>query len=328
MAGDYLYAGFRVDSSIALPPLASTPNLAAQPELRIERPWPAGRTQALAPEWLHFWREGDGSTTLQVARAPGAGPQSDRRLLRAPGQCDFLIDPDAGTIAVDGKVGLDVHTLEHLLLDQALPRLLAARGHLMAHASLVQIGAHCVAFLGRSGWGKSTLAGLLHRRGFTALCDDCARLDLSAGMVLATPAYPGMRLYADSIAQAFEDSPDTTPVADYSAKQRVIGLRLLPEQLAPRPLAALYLLDAPDQGITTPTLEPLTRAVSCMALVEHGFRLDPTVASATAQVLRQASGIADVIPTHRLRYPRDFDRSDVLLDLLATHFDQLESTRR
>lgn len=326
MERHHLYAGFRVASRIPLLPLPCASDDTAHPVIQIEHASPAKWNQAGVAEWLHSWRGHNGHPTLEVALAPGAGHESGERLLRAPGHCDFLVDPDNALVTVDGNDDLDAHTLEHLLLDQVLPRLLAARGHLMAHASLVQVGDRCVAFLGESGWGKSTLAGLLRRRGYTALCDDCARLDVTSGRVFATPAYPGMRLFADSIAKSFDDSPETTPVSDYSHKQRVIDLRLSPVQLDPRPLAALYLLDAPAQGTKTPSLGHLTPALACMALVEHGFRLDPTVPAGTARVLRQASAVANAVPAYSLRYPRDFTQSSELLDLLSRHFEELDST--
>lgn len=268
--------------------------------------------------WLHEWRNPDDSVSLQLARLPT--PSS--YLLRAPGFCDFHIDTDASTILIDPIDGLDPHTLEHLLIDQALPRLLAGQGQLMVHASLVRIGTQAALFLGRSGWGKSTLAGLLHHRGHVALCDDCAQLELRDSRAWATPSYPGLRLFQDSIDQAFPSAPEATPVSSYSSKQRVIGLSLQPEWLEPQPIQAIYLLDNPEHASETHTIEPMTPAAICMALVEHSFCLDPTDSARTIHLLRQAAALSRQVPAWTLHYPRDFSRQDEFIRLLLEHFDQ------
>ncbi|GHC05490.1 hypothetical protein GCM10010080_19140 [Thermomonas carbonis] len=277
-----------------------------------------------AQAWQHEWREENGDLSLQVALLDsGTAADSSRYLFRAPGQCDFHLDPAARTIGVDALGELAENTLEHLLIDQALPRLLAQLGHFMVHASLAATSTGAVLFLGRSGWGKSTLAGLLHRRGFTALCDDCVLLELREGQVWATPAYPGLRLYEDSIDQVFASPQSLTPVADYSSKQRVIGLPLPTELLAPQRLLAVYLLSDPQQATEAMSIEPLTCAAACMALVEHSFRLDPTAREQTVSHLRQAGAITQAAPAFALRYPHEFAQQERLVNMLGEHLDRI-----
>ncbi|MBZ0087678.1 MAG: hypothetical protein K8F33_06235 [Thermomonas sp.] len=288
----------------------------------------AGIDTTSAPRWRHVWHDDDGSISLKVATVdPTPEHSTPRYLLRAPGQADFLLDPPAACITVDAEPGLADNTLEHLLLDQAIPRLLAGRGHLVVHASLVHAGQHTVAFLGRSGWGKSTLAALLHSRGLPALCDDCAMLELGDNRVSATPSYPGLRLYADSIAQAPGIAPGVGPVSDYTDKQRIIELALDPALLEPQPLAALYLLDDPENAVATAQIEPISAAAACMALIEHGFRLDPTDPVRTTRQLGQASAAAQAVPAFLLRHPRDFARQEALIALLLAHFDSIGHTQ-
>ena len=272
------------------------------------------------PVWLHDWGNGvDVSGSLQIARLPAASGY----LLRALDFCDFHIDVMAGSILVDPLNGLDPHTLEHLLIDQAMPRLLAGQGQLVVHASLVRIASSAALFLGCSGWGKSTLAGLLHRRGHTALCDDSTVLELRNGLACATPAYPGLRLYQDSIEHAFDDAPAGAPVSGYSSKQRVSDLRMPSDWLGAQPIRAIYLLDDPARSSDAITLAPLTSAEACMALVEHSFRLDPTNHPQTMRLLQQAGALVQGVPVNVLRYPRDFAGQDALVDAILHHFDGL-----
>src|SRR5690606_24332068 len=130
-------------------------------------------------------------------------------------------------------------------LDQSIPRLLAGMGRQVVHASLVNIGPGALAFVGRSGWGKSTLAALFHRRRYPALCDDCALLERRDARVIAAPSYPGFRLYVDSIAAAQVGFRSIGPVADYTDKQRIIGIETTQESLLPQPLRAIHVLADP-----------------------------------------------------------------------------------
>lgn len=229
------YAGLRIDSEVALPALPAWPDVDPCVErVRIVHgEFVPGASQ---PSWTHVWKDPDGSANLQVARLDPPSPDRPFRYrLRVPQQCDFLLDPQQGMIVIEGGGGVAANTLEHLLIDQALPRLVAARGMTTLHASLVRIGRRCVAFLGRSGWGKSTLASLLHQRGHPALCDDCAVLRIEAEYVSATPSYPGLRLYADSIKHALDGRATSGQVSDYSDKQRVIDIALPAAALGPHP---------------------------------------------------------------------------------------------
>ena len=251
--------------------------------------------------------------------------QPGRHLLRAPGHCDFILDVASGTIAVDALPGLADNTLEHLLLDQAMPRLLAGMGHLVVHASIVRLRHRAIAFVGRSGWGKSTLAALFHRRGHPALCDDCALLEHRDGQVFATPSYPGLRLFSDSIDQALDSAMPSGPVSDYSDKQRIIGLDLPSNLAGPQPLAAICLLEDPKCCGDTISMEPIAPTAACMAVIEHGFRLDPTDAVGTVRQLASASAIAQAVPAFLLRHPRDFARQEELIALLLERFDTPEA---
>ncbi|MCC7097652.1 MAG: hypothetical protein IT472_10775 [Thermomonas sp.] len=254
-----------------------------------------------------------------LAHEPGCA--NTRYLLRAPEQADFIIDPGEGRIEVVVPAALAQNTLEHLLLDQALPRLLAGRGHLVAHASVVQLSQGAVAFIGRSGWGKSTLAALLHRRGFPALCDDCALFERQGDTVYAIPSYPGLRLFEDSIEQSLGTETLFSPVSDYSYKQRIIEIGRDAALEGPRPLAAICVLGAPDPAITIPSIAPISAAAACMAIIEHGFRLDPSDSTLTARQLAQASAVAHAVSAYALTYPRDFASQDALVATLLSRFN-------
>ncbi len=100
-------------------------------------------------QWVHEWREKDGSVSLRLARM-----QDGTAMLRIMDQCDFFLDPRSATVGIEHEPMLDPETREHLLIDQALPRLLAEQGELVVHAACARIGNAGVLFIGRSGWGN------------------------------------------------------------------------------------------------------------------------------------------------------------------------------
>ena len=220
---------------------------------------------------------------------------------------------------------VDDSTLEHLLVDQVLPRVLAQQGELMVHASALSIDGRHALFLGPSGWGKSTLAGLLHRHGHTVLSDDCVQLVEEAGRFGAIPTYPSLRLYADSLDELFPGLDDTAPVAAYTSKRRV-------PMVAPQApvqaclVDAIYLLGDPEGAGETFRISPLRPAETCLSLIKHSFRLDLSDRQASARQLERCSEVARSVPAFRLDYPRDYTRQDELVDTITRHLATLPAS--
>ena len=166
--------------------------------------------------WVHDWRDGK-NVVLSLGKA------SRDYWLRVPGIADVLLQlvPARRALISTYSTSTDAATLEHILVDQILPRLLAQSGESMLHASALSIDGKHALFLGPSGCGKSTLAGLLQHCGHAVLSDDCVQLELVSGRLCAIPTYPSLRLNPDSMDALFPGVTDTAAVADYSAKRRV-----------------------------------------------------------------------------------------------------------
>ncbi len=307
----YWFGPFVLDSPLALAAPAAAACDTIAPVLRLD--WHP-TSAAIDSNWTHHWRDGS-EIVLSLAHA---GPAY---WLRAPGIADFLLEPGEARCLMAADAGLaDPATLEHLLVDQVLPRLLAQRGDLLVHASAVAI-AGCVAlFLAPSGYGKSTLAALLHARGHRVLSDDCVLLDAAQGMPRVAPTYPSLRLYPDSLGVALPAVTATGPVAGYSAKRRV------PMAASPgtwHGVDALYVLGDPREAGETVLIRALRPAEACLALIRHSFRLDLGDRVASTRQLAQCSRIANQVPAFLLDYPRDFEHKDALLDALAIHLANL-----
>jgi len=260
-------------------------------------------------EWHHHWRDGD-EVVLSLVRC------DDDYWLRAPGVADFLIQMQLCRVQVAPQPGMDACTVEHLLVDQVLPRVLAQQGETMVHASALSIGGRHALFLGPSGWGKSTLAGLLHRYGHVVLSDDCVQLVAEGNRFRAIPTYPSLRLYADSLDELFPGQVETAPVASYTSKRRVpMEARHAPEQA----VDAIYLLGDPAHADESIRIAPLRPAETCLALIRHSFRLDLGDRAASAAQLARCAEVARSVPGFRLDYPRDFTRQGELAEAVISH---------
>lgn len=313
----YRFADILIQSEIPLPSLPGG-EAASVADIRIARALLAPAAPVAGTEWLHHWPRRGEEAGLSLARAAGAGGGWRLRFHRV---CDFLISPDASAITVMPLHHLAEETLEHLLLDQVLPRVLAQRGRMVVHAALVGSGTDAAILLGRSGWGKSTLAGLLHAHGWRLWSDDCTLLHAQDDAVLAWPAYPGLRLFRDSIEVAF-GQVRTLPMSAYSEKCRVqLGGCTMPT--VPLRLRALYLLNDPLRPETEASLRTLAPSRACMALVEHGFRLDPGATESAQCLLQQAAALLRHVPAMALGYRRDYAERAAVLDLMQSHWEGL-----
>src|SRR5690349_17772149 len=92
----------------------------------------------------------------------------------------FFYWPDVGTIAVrdgcqilvDPIAGADERVIRLVILGSAMAAILYQRGYLVLHASGVAHQGRAIGFVGRRGWGKSTMAAALHTQGCPLVADD------------------------------------------------------------------------------------------------------------------------------------------------------------
>jgi hypothetical protein len=133
---------------------------------------------------------------------------------------------------------------EHALviLGTCLTGVCIQRGRLVLHASTVLAGDHAVAFTGRSGAGKSTIAACLDRRGMPLLADDVTVVD---------PVRPGhrptvragirrSRLLDDAIEQLDLDAAARASTSAHGSKLALPAARA--RSVAAAPLSTLVVL--------------------------------------------------------------------------------------
>lgn len=312
---NYRFAHLTVASTFPLPelPLADAGS-APDFNIRIQR-------DRISPaltdaSWCHDWLDCSDAITISVARV------GEHYELRFPAVAQARVSLH-GDIVLWRDPDASIQSLRHVLLDQLLPRLIAQRGNLLLHGSLVITAqGHACVILGDSGMGKSTLAGAFERFGGTALTDDCVVLDFDAGEVRAIPSYPGLRLWPDSLSALFAGQA-SLPVAHDSQKQRLAradaGARLCPAIDS-----ILVLQDPGEPGDRTEIrIDPLPPRSACMALIGNAFQLDMGDHLNVSRLLRQAADASSRIPVLALRYPRDY----AALPRVVEHIGLLHATR-
>lgn len=137
----------------------------------------------------------------------GHMPESGKFLIQAGNEIIIEPEPDA-----------TVPTLRSTVLGPAMAVILRQRGLLVLHASAVVIDQAAIAFMGGSGWGKSTLANAFHREGYALLTDDVLAIDAAADPPLVHPAFPQLRLWSEAAVALGHQLYDLAPLPNKPAK--------------------------------------------------------------------------------------------------------------
>ncbi|MEO8392256.1 MAG: hypothetical protein ABI700_04610 [Chloroflexota bacterium] len=214
----------------------------------------------------------------------------------------FLIRQGA-EIIIQPVPGADMLLLIDTLLTTGMAVLLHQRGLFLLHASAVAIDGVAVAFVGESGFGKSTTAAAFGRYAHPAICDDVAAINLT-GIPLISPAYPQVKLLEDAL-KTLGAAAESFPLAHGASPKRLVQ-QSLEFPLSPLPLRAVYLL---DRGALT-TIETIAPAQALVDLFPQSYiaRLSRIYG---AELIRETGGeaayfrlITDLIsrvPIRRLR---------------------------
>ena len=203
-------------------------------------------------------------------------------------------------IVVEPAPGVEERVLRLFVLGSALGVLLHQRGLLVLHASVVGVSGGAVAFLGGSGWGKSTTAAAMHMRGHGILTDDVAALDVDGmGNPIVLPAFPRLKLCVEAAASLGFDL-ETLTMFDPEDERREYRVTHGFLQ-APLPLKRIYVL---DEGMRQ-EIEPLRPQEAFVELVRHSYAVGHLGAvGATREHFRQCARIADSVSISRLKRQR------------------------
>lgn len=175
---------------------------------------------------------------------------------------DFLIR-DGKEIIIEPIPGVDDSQLRTVILSGVLCVLLRQRGLLVLHASCININNKGVAFMGGSGWGKSTLVTAFHTQGYDVLTDDVLPIKIEKNQAIVFPSYPQFKLCPDAATSLGQDTQNLLPVSKNSSKVAYNFQKGF--QQNPIPLQQIYVLDKGSEHKIT-SLKPQETFVE---LVRH-----------------------------------------------------------
>ena len=237
--GKYAVFGLVIDSEIALPELLPAPESA--PADVVIRFGAAGDEYSISPDEVN----------LVVPKVAAYRVQGGREIAIAP------------------REGASERNIRLFLLGSAFGAIIHQRGLLPLHANAIDIGGRAVAFMGHSGAGKSTMAAWFLDRGHRILADDvCVVVPDAAGVPLAYPGIPRLRLWREALERTGRNADDLELAFDDTDKFNLPTPT--PSQSGPIPLSHVYLLEkAEDQA---PQIQPLSGVAAVDALVANTYR--------------------------------------------------------
>jgi len=239
--------------------------------------------------------------------------------LQVDGIAVYLVE-DGCRITIARGPEADDDDVRVFLLASAIAAVLHQRDDLVLHASAVEWQGGAVAFLGRSGVGKSTLAQAFRLRGHAVLTDDlCVIRPDAEGRMLAYPGFPHAKLWLDSL-RKLELSPD-----GFRRIRRALEKRAVPLgesfRTSPLPVRKLYALNPvnKDQLKIVPVVGP----GKFLILRTHSYRFG-FLAAAERKTghFQHAMRLAQQVPMATVVRSNGRFRLPDLVDLIAADLAQ------
>lgn len=254
--------------------------------------------------WIHHWYQGKNSKRLSYS----VGHIQDGYFFRFAAKANFKVSLPGRSIVCSPRSGTGLETVRHLLLDHVLPRLLIDDNELTIHASAIQMpDGRGVAFLGKSGWGKSTLAQSFHGEEFVLLGDDCLKLRLHDNSVTGIASYPGCRLWPDSMKALIPLGAEKLMLGEDKSKQRLVGADSAAASAVV--FEDMFLLNDPaNQAGDEIRIEPISGAQAIMDIVKCSFMLDVGSKQFAGSQFKTIQAILDLQPNlYLLSFPRRYE---------------------
>jgi hypothetical protein len=223
-------------------------------------------------------------------------------------------------IIVEPAPNAEARVLRLAILGPTLGLLLHQREFFIVHASAVEVAGTAVAFMGGAGWGKSTLAAVMHGRGHGVVADDITAIDVGTGCPMVSPGFPQLKLWPDaldSLGEVSETLPRLHPLFEKRAHRIVQEF-----SRSPLPLRCIYVL---ARGADA-AIEPLPAQEALLELVRHWygarFGMELLRPLGVASVFSQCAQLANTVPVYRLRRPPSLATLADVAGLLEVHLER------
>jgi hypothetical protein len=237
---------------------------------------------------------------------------SDEEVVISGDQVGTFLVRGGKEICVIPAPGVHESRLRLNLVGVVMAFLLNQRGLLVLHAACNSMNGACVAFVGESGFGKSSMAAALHKRGHSLFTDDVLPIFTNSDVPMASSGFPQIKLHPEAAA-ALDYEPES--LFELHPSQEKLGYRLANGFASGSlPLGRIYILGRGEAL----KIEPLPLKQGLMELVRHSY---PTRAQhcGGAGHFQQCVKIANQIPIYKLTRPKEIFLLPAIAQLVEQH---------
>ena len=249
---------------------------------------------------VRVWRDEEGRPCVYGYR------EGETWAIDVPGIATFRFERQ-GDVAASAYPGAARSRIRDAYRRGILPLILQFRGGEVLHASAVLISGGVVGLCGVSGTGKSTIAYGLGLRGHQVCADDALVFRASAGAVESLPLEFDLRLPPAS-------------ARHFGLLRRIGGVVGVGgaegRRNAPRPLAALCVLQRGRGSGPAPEVVPLGPAQAFIALLPHAYCLDLDDVERKSRMMHQYLDLAGRVPVFHIRFSGGFHGLEAVLNVI------------
>jgi hypothetical protein len=228
---------------------------------------------------------------------------------------EFAISPDGRSVACRKLERATVESFQTYLLGQVLSFALVKQGHEPLHATAVVVDGKAVAFLGDSGYGKSTLASAFVEAGYPVLTDDLLLIREIDGICTGFPGPARLKLFPE-VARRFLPRQADGTLMNPDGPKLIIPLEQAQACRQPVPVHAFYVLDEAPPAVCDVTLARLTDRESLIELIRSAFNIRLVNPRRSYQQFLAAQRLVPSIPVKRLTYARRLEILPQVLDAI------------
>ena len=241
--------------------------------------------------------------------------------LKWPGVVEFLISSDGCRVlckAFESKTHQEA--LETYVLGPVLSFVLVRRGIEQLHSTAVVVGGKAIAFIGNSGYGKSTLGAAFLWAGYRLLTDDLLVLRKAGHELLAYPGPQRIKLLPNIATLLMPDRARKTRMNAFTSKL-VVSLTDNEFQQYAVPLHTIYFLHPPPSRDCATVVRRRSRRQAFLELLRSNYNELVTYKDRPRHQFMHAAELAENVVLKSISYPRKVEslpqvRDTILRDLL------------